>query len=106
MLFNLSIMCTIHKELSSVDRGGPEISGLARVVADMARIHCIDHEDTQAFAHFGGRNTRVMIDRIIVKEPLDVERQITGADQTIHRHGVLEINRSFTEIKMRYLWCN
>lgn len=106
MLFNLSIMCTIHKELSSVDRGGPEISGLARVVADMARIHCIDHEDTQAFAHFGGRNTRVMIDWIIVKEPLDVERQITGADQTIHRHGILEINRIFTEIKMRYLWCN
>lgn len=99
-------VCTIHKELSCVDRRGPEISGLARIVPDVTRIYRIDHEYTQAFAHFRSRNTRIMIDRIIVKQPLDVKWKITRANQTIHRHGILKINRSFTEIEMRYLWCN
>lgn len=78
--------CTIDKELGRVDRGGPQISGLARVVADVTRIDRIDHEHAQALAHFGCRYARIVIDGIIIEVPLDVERQIARANQTIHRY--------------------
>lgn len=66
----------------------------------MAGTHGIDHQHTQALSHLGGGYARVVVDGVVVKHPLDVERQITGTDQAVHGNRILEVCRHFAKVKV------
>lgn len=94
---------TVNYQRSGIFHGLGAVARPAGVVAGIVAIHGVDGQDVDFLANFGGGHAVVLVDGIVIEQPVDVHGQVALRDGALHGHRVAKVRWLVPKLEGRYM---
>lgn len=104
-LIRYGVSCpTVNNQRCGIFHGLGAVARPAGVVAGIVAIHRVDGEYVDFLAYFGGGHAVVLVDGIVIEQPVDVHGQVALRDGALHGHRVAKVRWLVPKLEGRYMW--